>query len=64
MKVILQFPYAIKRDRQQELFEKYKKQWDEGILTLDGTVLVTIVKDEDVLTLKFNNEPKEDNSNG
>ena len=56
-KVIIHCPYSIKTDRRKELYETYKKQWDSGVLVLDGCVQVTVFRDEDVIDVTFKEEP-------
>ena len=51
-KVIIKLPYAIKKDRREELTNLYKKQWEEGLLVLDGMCSVIIRPDDDVIMVE------------
>lgn len=55
-KVIIQYPYAIKKDARKQKYEEIKKQWDEGLLVLDGLCKVVISNDTDVIVVEFKEE--------
>ena len=55
-KVIIQYPYALKQDARKQKYEEIKKQWDKGLLVLDGFCKVTIRNDDDVIAVEFKEE--------
>ncbi len=58
-KVIIQYPYFITKDMRKQKYEEIKKQWDDGLLVLDGSCRVVISKDTDIIAVEF----KEENDN-
>lgn len=55
-KVIIQYPYVIKKDVRKQKYEEIKKQWDDGLLVLDGSCRVVISRDTDVIAVEFKEE--------
>ena len=61
-KVIVQYPYFLKRDAMKQKYEEIKKQLDDGLLVLDGSCRVVISKDTDIIAVEFK-EKENDISN-
>ena len=55
-KVILQYPYNLKPDVKKEMTEKLQKDWENGLLVVEGYVQVTVLKDEDVIVIDTDSE--------
>lgn len=55
-KIIIQYPYVLKQDVRKQKYEEIKKQWDEGLLVLDGLCKVVISNDTDVIVVEFKEE--------
>lgn len=55
-KVIVKFPYYIKKDLQKEHYDLLKKQWEDGLLVIDGSCFVEIRPDTDILVVEFKEE--------
>lgn len=55
-KVIIQYPYTIKKDAREQKYEEIKKQWDDGLLVLDGSCRVVISRDSDIIAVEFKEE--------
>ena len=58
-KIIIQYPYALKADVKKAMIERLQKDWENGLLIVDGCAKVTIHKDDDVIvveTQEINNE--------
>ena len=57
-KVIIQFPYIMKQDVRKQRYEEIKKQFDDGLLVLDGSCRVVISNDTYVFAFSFKEEEK------
>ena len=55
-KIIIQYQYALKKDVKKALTEKLQKDWENGLLIVDGCAKITIHKDEDVIVVQTNDE--------
>ena len=59
-KVIIKFPYVIRKDQVDELTRKYQADFANGLLILPGYCKVTVHKDEDVVELDISDSFEED----
>lgn len=50
-KIIIQYPYALKADAKKALMERLQKDWENGLLIVDGCAKITIHKDNDVIVI-------------
>ena len=56
-KIVVQFPYFIKKDKQKEIYDNLAKQWrDDGILLVPSGAIVSVFKDEDIIAITFKEE--------
>ena len=59
-KVIIKFPYIIKKDQLAELTHRYQADFANGVLVLPGYCTVTVHKDDDVVELDISDNFEED----
>lgn len=65
MKVIVQLPFLVKKDRKKEILEDLQAQWESGLMIIDGSAKIIIRPDEDLLITQFKEEPTDGiSSNG
>lgn len=50
-KVIIQYPYALKTEVKKAMIDRLQKDWENGLLIVDGCAKITIHKDEDVIAV-------------
>lgn len=53
-KVIFQIPYILKPGPRQAKVDELRKQWEDNVIFLDGSVNCKIVKEDDELIIKSN----------
>lgn len=46
-KIIIKFPDTLKPDVKKQKYEEFKKQWESGLMVIDDTAQVIILRDED-----------------
>lgn len=53
-KIIIQYPYALKKDIKKAMVERLQEDWKNGLLIVDGCAKITIHKDDDIIVINTN----------